>query len=183
MKRRIAYFFLFATASLLFLGCSDDDPTGPQDEGSFTVSISGDISSSISGLAIFGSATDPESGDDAFVLWFATDTDDIESGENLWFARYGTSRPGTGSYIIADVEDFDGEDWNPEDFYSLYWGNDAVVWSQAGTLQISNSTDNRIIGSFEFSGIGISMQDGETIDVTVEGEFDAVGGNILFPDF
>ncbi len=70
-------FILLFTVAFLF-GCDDDDgPTGPEGEGSFTVTISGDISRQFSGSAVF--ATNKEQGEEGFALALAAGDDSDET--------------------------------------------------------------------------------------------------------
>lgn len=176
--------FSLLFAIFIFFGCNDnDDPAGPVDEGTFSVTVTGDVSFSFSGTAVFGSGTDPETGEQGFILWLTTDTQEMESGESLWLARIGGTRPGTGTFVISNVEEFDDENWNTDHFYAAVMSANTFLGSESGTMQVTSSSTNRFTGSFEFTASGHSFQDGSEITATVEGNFDAIGGTIFFPGF
>ncbi len=173
-------------AAFFFVGCSDDDdgPTGPDGQGTFSVTISGDMSKSFSGTAIFGSGTDPETGESGFALILQTDMDNEQAGDIIWIVRIGATRPGTGQMPIANFDDIDDDDFNPQVLYGMYAGENAWAWSTSGTMSITTSSSNQFAGSFEFSADGFTMNDPDSEKtVTIGGEFNAVGGDIFWPGF
>ncbi len=179
MNRNLIYFLIVVISTILFIGCSDDDdPMGPGNQGSFSISISGAISKNITGFAWFwGGTVEGESG---FVLWLSTD-DDMDmgnTGESLWFAREGTARPGTGSHIIGNYDESYEEGWNPQHFFAWYSDDTHYFWSNSGSMNVTTSSSNRFAGNFQFSAIGYTSNDWENeVEVTISGEFDAVGGD------
>jgi len=176
---------LMLTAIFFFVGCGDDDgPTGPDNGGSFSATISGDFNKSISGTAIFGSGSDPETGEQGFALMLSTDGENMQSADRLWLVRIGATRPGTGQMPIGNVEDLDEDEYDPQVIYAFYSGEESIWSSVSGILSVNTSSSNQFAGSFEFSATGFTFADtDEEQNVTIEGEFNAVGGDIFFPGF
>jgi hypothetical protein len=181
MKQYLLYGLFVIVTAVLMIGCGkDDSPSGPEDGGSFTVTISGDISRQFSGFAWFWSGT--AEGQQGFVLWFLTDDENTETGDMLWFAREGTTRPGTGTLVIGDFDDVDENGWNPEHVFSWYSGDNVTMWSVSGSMSVTASSANRFAGSFQYTAVGYTHDDSENEKtVTISGNFDAIGA--LFPGF
>jgi len=179
MKRTLLFFLIVVISTALFIGCSDDDdPVGPGNEGSFSISISGAVSKNITGFAWFWGGT--VGGQSGFVLWLSSDDDmDMDnSGESLWFSREGTAQPGTGAQVISHYYDSYEEGWNPQHFFAWYSDDNLTFWSKSGQMNISTSSNNRFAGNFEFTASGYTSNDWENeVEVTISGQFDAVGGD------
>jgi hypothetical protein len=166
---------LFVIFGLFFFwGCGDDEPTGPGLDGTFTATISGDMSKSFSGNAWFWSGV--VEGETGFVLWLFSDSDNQDMDEAIWFAREGTTRPGTGQYVISNYQTWGDDNWNPQHFTAWFSQQGTQAWSVAGSLTITTSASNRFAGSFQFQATGYTSQNVENeISLTISGEFDAVG--------
>lgn len=168
--------FVLLMGVFVFFGCGDDDPTGPGDDGMFTATISGDINKSLSGNAWFWSGV--IEGESGFVLWLFSEIDNEDIDDAIWFSREGTTRPGTGQYVISNYENWGEEGWNPQHFMAWYTGDETIVWSVSGSITLTTSTSNRVAGNFQFQASGMSSQNqGDQISVTISGEFDAIGTN------
>jgi len=185
------YYFMqgtiFLLAATLFIGCEDDDdPTGPPtDEGSYSFTISGDIDASFSGEAWFSAYEDPETGDSGFVIWFFTDDEEAETGDNLWFVHGGEALPPENEYPIGSFDDLEDDELNPNYFYGVFAGYqnaNAFLGSEDGTLTVTTSTGNLYEGTFSMTAEGVSFDTGDDIAVTIEGEFSAISGPIVIPD-
>ncbi len=182
MKRYLVHSITFLIIAVLMTGCGDGDPTGPENEGSFSVSITGDINKNITGSAWFWSGT--VEGEEGFVIWLSSELQNNETGESLWFAREGATRPGSGTYVIGNFDSVDEDEWNPQHFFAWYVGTGTYIWSESGSITVTVSSSNRFAGSFQYTGVGYSSQDWESeLEVTISGDFDAVGGDFQFPDF
>jgi hypothetical protein len=159
-------FILFFTIAFFF-GC-DDDSTGPGDEGSFTVKITGDVNREFSGSAVFAITTQPEEG---FSLVLMSGD---EVGESALMVSFliGTSSPGKGTHPI-------GENASNTTFTSWYNSSEHKEFfdSESGSMTVTTSTDKRFAGSFQYTATGWTGDDYETDkEVTISGNFDAVGG-------
>lgn len=188
MKKKSLTLALLLALPLTLAACGDDDETtGPGDvvEGTFSASLSGDLDESLDGVAFFGESTDPATGETAWVLWLST-TESETTGRTLYFARYD-DRPGTGTYSLANVETDDFQTGASGEVGSFYLDTAsdgaAVFGSTGGSLVITESEGDRMEGTFTVQATG-SIWDGSTTrdgDVTITGEFTAVGGTTYFP--
>lgn len=166
-------------ATFAFIGACDG--TGPED-GSFTVSITGDTSLSFEGKALFGVST---TGDrDHWMLFFnrgvfgGLDFDAVAIGRN------DSANPiGVGVHTIEDAtrDTADGEDI--EAVYTLRRSSDGSIASYGsvlGTLTISSATADRIEGEFSFSAEFVLAVAGfaNVRNLTITGFFTAVPGYI-----
>jgi hypothetical protein len=183
MRQTIIHGFIIFTLAFLFMACgSDDDPTGPGSDGSFSVTITGGLNAEFTGFAWFWSGA--FQGEQGFMLWFATDEDEEEATHTIWFAREGTGRPGTGSVVIGNYDDVDSEEWNPNNIFAWYSGSNAYFWSVSGSMNVSTSSDSRFAGSFQLTASGFVNNDWENEqEVTISGTFDAIGGNVPITGF
>jgi hypothetical protein len=183
MKQTIIHGFIIFALAFLFMACgSDDDPTGPGSDGSFSVTITGDVNAEFTGFSWFWSGAYEE--EQAFWLWFASEEDEEEASHTLWFAREGGTRPGTGSVVIGNYENVDEEGWNPNHLFAWYNSSNGYFRSVSGTMNVSTSTDNRFAGSFQLTATGFTNNDWENEQqVTISGTFDAIGGNIPLTGF
>jgi hypothetical protein len=171
---------LATLAALVLAGC--DSTTGPDvDAGEFTVEVTGDLDSSVSGSAVHGGGEDSE-GADIWVISL-TGVDGTGEGISISFFRYGT-RPGTGDFALEDVTETDilgSGQWGAfitamEDGSAIFIG-----FSTGGTVEITSSSAERLAGTFEFDAVGFDPDLPETeIMVSASGSFDAETGVILF---
>ncbi len=186
MKHYSIHCLVVLAMLFFFTGCNGDDngPTEPEVEGSFSLSLSGDIEDTLTGDAIFGSGEDPETGEGGFVLIFRTEIDETQAGPMKWFLRVGATRPGTGEYPIGNAEELMEDNWDPEVLYSLLLADQTFLSSDSGVLDVNTSSSNLFAGSFEYTASAPSPDDPEEqINVTIDGWFEAVGGDIDWPEF
>lgn len=154
------------------VSCGGDDTTGPG-SGSFTATVSGDVSASLSGNAVFGVGLSIGS-DTGWSIWllegsFFSDYDFIR------IDRSSSTAPGVGTFTIIG-----GSGVGPDDFVAAYEnaveeGNDISITgytSVSGSLTITSATADRVEGSFSFTGSG----PGPGRTVTVQGSFSARPG-------
>lgn len=169
--------------SLAACDSNDDDdnggPGGGGNLGSYSATLGGDLSGSISGNAFFSVVDDEDvPGGRAFVLvlFDGPVSEAGTSGRLLGFVRMG-DRPGTGQYPIAAE---DPETSNAVIASYLDFRNEAagVFFSgESGTFTVTTSSSNRVAGSFTFTGSGFDMsnpQDSQEINGSISGTFDAV---------
>ena len=164
MYRRITMLMLLALAA----GCGDDDPSSPLPlpESSFELEITGAVTESASGNALFGSDTDPE-GNPLFALVLGDDT----TRHTITAGIPGTSRPGTGTFEITAPEA--GE--NGWTLVHIISDGDELLGlfvAESGTLTITESTADVLRGTLEFQATGFLGEDSDSMSVA--GSFTAV---------
>lgn len=172
MLRRISPLLLCLVFAFTFVACDsgDDDDGGnggPGSIGSSNVTVSGAFSDSFSGSAAFGVAEDGSSFSLA-IFEGGFPTTGAFGGAVIGIGRDG-GRPGEGTYPL---------DASSSGFGAGYASDIGVttggtfVGNETGTLTITSSSSDRIVGSFTFTGPGSSLS-GPLGDATVEGSFSA----------
>lgn len=188
------YTFILLLGAALIVSLAACDSNGGGDGGeetpnaSFSLSISGDgVNQSLDGFAYFGEAEDPETGEEAFVI-FLSEEENINQQGTYSYAIIGrsSSRPGDGPYDFADLDSDDDipnsafVGWvaivSGEQITDIYFSN------SGGSLDITSSSSSRVEGSFSIDATGFSISDPEEeVDVTIEGSFDARSNNVFLP--
>lgn len=177
---------------LAIAGCGDDtaDPLGPGDQGfqgNYTATISGSATASVSGTAIFAKGTDPESGQQAWIVYLPTDPNQpLTGGNNVLFV--GLGEPESRAYTLEDIH-ANGEefpDGGAAGAVFLFDGQSisGAFNSTGGTLTFSSVSDTRVDGTFSFSAEGFTFDSGNQPQegtVNVSGSFQAEGGTFLNP--
>jgi hypothetical protein len=170
---------------------SNDDDNGEAPPQTISMSIGG---SEVELNAFFASGTDPETGEDAFLIYLTEASDlsggtGFQSGDAFGVIGRSSSRPGTGTYSIADVTLENSNELLRDQFAFVYFEgigtqNQRFVLSNGGDLEITTSSSSRVAGSFEIDGASITF--GNTgfteEDVTIEGSFDASNAPFFIPD-
>jgi len=192
LSARLAYLGVAIALSLAVAACGDDEPglLGPGDqtfEGTYTATISGAATQTVSGTAIFAKGTDPESGQQGWIVYLPTDVQNpLVAGNNVLFV--GLGEPESRAYTLEDIHS------GPEEFPNggaagmvlLYDGQNftGAFNSTGGTLTVTSVSDTRMDGSFNFTAEGFTFdgtnqpQEGT---VNVQGTFQAEGGTFLNP--
>lgn len=162
-KYIITCILLLAVA--FFFGC-DDDLNGPEGEGSFTVTITGDISREFSGTAIF--ATNRDEDEEGFILMLTSDEEEV--ARIILFELEVNTIPGKGTHPIDNYPD-------ETTFYAWYGAieHHEVFDSESGSMTVITSSDKRFDGSFQYNAVGWAEGDFETErKVNIKGNFEAV---------
>lgn len=176
-------FKLFSNGLLIlslffFAGCDSGSNDEPEDIiGSFNVTISGAVNQTLQGNgASFGAATDPQTGITGFGLTIGTATS-ATSATSLSFVRRA-DRPDKGSYTLVNFTvGTDLDNVGPDIFIgTLSLGGTGVYLSKGGTFTVTQSSNDRIEGSFDFTAM--SAIPGSTEEVTITGTFNAVGADL-----
>jgi hypothetical protein len=145
------------------LGCFQDT-TGMDGGGSFTATVTGDITANFQGVALF--ATEPGF---AFAL-VLTSPDNTHA---VAFARNQSSRPAVGQHGIVATEEAAEAAFLAN--YARQNEPQAHFVSTGGTMQITSSGTRRLVGTFTFDAVGVRPSDPETeLRITVSGTFDAL---------
>jgi hypothetical protein len=161
---------------LFAIGCSSDDPAGPEHgTGVFSAVVTGAIAHSFSGGAVFFDEMDPETSLQSFILWLGSENnEDTEDSDLIVISREG-GRPATGAYSMNVAN---------ADLFGYYFAaigdeNEVEFTAVSGAVNVTASSVNRFAGDFNFVGQGIHWETQEQISVTVQGEFDAISGNFF----
>ena len=170
-------------------GGDDDGLTGPGDiafEANYTATVSGAVTQTIAGTAIFGTGTDPESGEQAWIVYLVTDPNSpLSAGSSVFF--FGLGAPDIRSYTLEDFSQTGDvfPDGGVAAFVLVYDGQtlDGIFNSTGGSLTVSSLSETRMDGTFSFSATGTAFVGGTPADgsVTVQGSFEARGGSFLVP--
>lgn len=171
-------------AVTMIVGCDSD--SGGDDGGSnlqpgtFQVEIAGGSGGSFSGNAVFGTATDPQSGS-YFALILTSNVSAGTTGQITYIASRG-GLPATGSYSFGDAES-DLDELPQGTFVALVLDGGAPNWSRTGSLQIESSSSSNVAGSFQFEAVGIEFSEEGEEEVTkqVSGSFNAVSSTVVIP--
>lgn len=177
MTLRSALRASFLLPLLLLTACDsgDDDDNGPgtgNQLGSGTAVVTGDIDAEFSGSAVFTVVTDDTL--QTFLLVIANgNPTQVNPTELVTFGRAG-GRPAVGTYAF-DYEE--GEDVTMIAGYikSNASGEESVtLGGLSGELVITESSNSRVKGTYEFSGVVVSDDGEEAGEATASGSFDAV---------
>jgi hypothetical protein len=167
--------------------CGSDDPTDIGNlEGSYTATVSGAVNQSLSGVAIFGSGTDPESSEQAWITYLTTDAQTgLAGGQSISF--FGLGAPQARTYILQDLQQ-SGEfpDGEAVGMVILYTGQtlSGLFYSTAGALTVTSVSADQMNGTFTFTAEGLTFPPGgQPVQdiISVTGTFQASGGQFLVP--
>jgi len=172
-------------------GDNGNGDTG-NDQGQVSFSITGEgVDESFTGNAFFATGEDPESGEEAFVVYsFAGDEFTPEEGGTYAILGRSSSRPSTGSYSFANLENNNNPDVLRDQFTLMIsmgrQNGDQVsetYFSSSGGLEITASSSDRIAGEFDLTGQGFTFDGNQPqeVEVSISGSFDAPGGEYFSP--
>jgi hypothetical protein len=158
----------------LVLACSESS-TAPPVEGSFSGSVTGDLQLTLSGTAIFGTAS--VGGNDGFVIAFQRGSVSSFDLDLILLGRFNAQRPGVGTYNIVESgcsncsdDDFDGG-------YVLQRpdGTSNIFISEAGQLTVTKSTADTVAGNCSFTAHDLTDASSQ---ITITASFTAVAGEV-----
>jgi hypothetical protein len=180
-RNRIAAGSIFL---LLGLAACSDDGTGPDDnneQGTFSATLSGPQSASISGFAWqSGSIVDPSTNEQAWVLFLGTES---VGGSFIYVLRRG-NRPGTGSYSFVDLQGSGNLQDDQFGAVANVTGSGGMAFtgfSTGGTFTISSSSDQRVQGTFSIQLSGFDPATQQEVTATMSGSFNAIANTFAFP--
>lgn len=169
--------------------CSGDDTTtgsggGGGANGSFTATVTGGVTGSFSGDAIQAETPlDPNTGQQGWVLLLGS----ASGAANTVFIVRASSRPGTGSYSLVDLNVSGGltnNQWGGLIFMGAGTSLAFVGISVSGSITITSSSADRVDGTFDFQVTGSDPSNPQQqVTATVTGSFSAVGSAVNFPGF
>ena len=164
-------------AALLLAACGGSDaPTGPGDgvgaEGSFTGTVSGALSKSVTGDAVFGTSTS----EGGFALVLGNETDGFIFGREL----VGTLA--VGSYAVYNFDDETTDEVPPTALAGVFGltvgSSEYICGTSGGTVTISSSTGTRLKGSVNVTATCYDAVTAAEKAITLTGQFDSVGGTV-----
>ncbi len=158
----------------LVLACGDNG-TGPEVEGSFSATITGDLQRTLSGTAVFGVTT--VQGVEGFALAFERGSAATFDVDLILLGRFNTQRPSVGTYDIVESGcDTCGEDDFDGGYVFQYpTGSSGIFVSDAGQLTITKSTADTVAGTCSFSAHDLTDA---SSTITLSASFTAVTGEI-----
>ena len=158
MRSVVAPVVAIASLALLTACGGGDNPVKPELKSQFTASVSGSVNKSMNGDAAF--VVTPT------IVTIAL----VNSGSDGSFIQLSrTGLPGVGTYAIK------GDKAQGGDFVALFGGGGANNFvATSGSITITESTADRISGTFSFTGTGVISA---AATVTISGKFDAKRGS------
>lgn len=170
--------FSIATLFTFLLVACGDSSTGPDSgEASFEITLSGDVSKTFTGEAVWESGTNRQ-GVSGFGVVAANPAGGLQS---LGLLRDGT-RPSSGQFNIAE---HDGDVASGDFIFVVSYENDAgnqvVLGSRSGTVNIQDSNSSEVSGSFEAQVVGFSAGQPDSIQATADGTFNAISATEFNP--
>jgi hypothetical protein len=133
---------------------SGNDNDDVNTAGSYTASVTGAVTRNIQGPAVFTSRPG-----DLGAVGLGT-----PGGNMILISRYGSGRPGTGTYAITDGAN---NGWHASYHSDTH---PAAFFSGEGQLKITSSTPTRVQGSFSFTAFQWADP---AVQVTLTGTFNA----------
>lgn len=168
--------WMVLAAAVLAAACGGDGDggTGPGNgTPGFSANVTGDLQTSFSGDAAYGTVVDPDLG-----TTFAVEMseDDLTGGGVIQLIRVGNSTPAPGTYPIIDGMNgtpTDG-DWVAVAFDTDQGELTAIFVGTGGQVKVTSVKNGIAKGTFSFDAEGGLMSDPETtLTVKVSGQFTA----------
>ena len=153
---------------LILSACTKDDPLMNDTEGTYSLEVTGDVSESWDGSAIFLQATQNtgDSGQDGTVLTITLSKDE-DNAVIIQLIKMETKTFGKGTYQF--IEDPQEDDVAMFVTMSLLGSSSAYI-SISGSVEITGSSDTMIEGKFD-----VDLTNFTESNVTVSGTFKARG--------
>jgi hypothetical protein len=174
---------LLAAVGLVAPACGGDDTTGPNGNGSgipgtFQASVTGDLTLSFSGGAVFGTLSDGGTTD--FAIGMVHGVLGQENSDAIYIGRDNNAAPGTGTYPIhpGNCGTCTADDFSGAYVYQATAAQLGAFVSDTGEFTITSASADTLRGTFDFSaslflGVGITAD-----SVRLEGSFTAVAGQV-----
>lgn len=173
MQRRIWLVLTLAVAA----ACGETN--GPADEGSFSATITGDLSLTLSGTSVFGVTS--QGGRQGFVIAMDDKGATQFDRDVVVVGRFTTQRPDVGSYTLipGDCTTCSPDDFDAGYVYQRATGESAFFISQTGSMQITASSADEIVGSVTIQAVVLSGSGGSNAtNLTITAQFRSVPGQV-----
>jgi hypothetical protein len=152
----------------LFVGCSEDTVTEAV-LGSNSVTISGDYSKSFDAITLAGLGT--EDSTTVFTVLMRPKSADTYDEDIFSLIKLSDIIPPVGTYSIMDFNNVESGDG----FVSSYYVNDSTMYlMNAGTIEITESSSSKVVGSFDVSGVLFEYAVTTPKEVTIKGKFSTI---------
>jgi hypothetical protein len=161
--------------ALLFGGISAcGEGTGPAVQGSFSATLSGDRTGTLSGTAVFG--VESVGGSTGFVIGLERGSVASLDVDVILFGRFNTQRPTAGTYnvVVAGCQTCDPNDFDAGYVFQRPNGDSGFFGSESGTITVNTSTADTVAGSSTFTVTELGQGGGT---VTIQLSFTAVPGD------
>jgi hypothetical protein len=175
--RNVQRYAVLAAVALLVAACGDDKKsgTGPGGSvnGSFTATLSGDITGPLSGIA--GHAAVSSGEDQGFIMAFEDTPSNGTATASILIGRENPALPATGQITFKSAEDdvIGANDYVMLAVVTDAQGTDWLCSSTGGGMNVSSSSAARIRGSINVTAMCIEPGSDETKDITIAGNFDS----------
>jgi hypothetical protein len=174
---------LLVAVGLAAPACGDDDPAGPNGNesgipGTFQASVTGDLTLSLSGGAVFGTLT--EGGSSAFAIALVRGVLGQDNSDVAYIGRDNTAAPAAGSYPIhsATCGSCTADDFTGAYLHQVSLAEIGAFVSDTGAFTITSASADTLRGTFDFSA-SLAIGIGVTADsVRLQGSFTAVAGQV-----
>ena len=170
-------------SAVALVACSSDDPMDPVigiPAGTFTATVTGDVTASFSGAAVQGEAAGPLD----WQGWLLV-LGDSTSGNNAVFVSYLGARPPNGTYQLIDIAGTAVWDEDGEWIGALVLGGGTnfsyIGATGSGTVTITSSSADLVEGTYDFQVTDGGFLGNPPMLATVTGSFSAVGGAVEIP--
>lgn len=183
---------LLALAGLAILvtacGGGDDnktptEPGGENDNSSYTASISGGYTKSLSGKSAF--ASDNSQNEVGFALALGTE-DGNGNAIIIWRKESGVLA--TGQHTFANYAEIENDADIPANqlasvlVFEMSQESAVLCAVTGGTLNVTSSSANRLKGSINMQASCADLTSETEKTITVTGNFDAIGGTVTIPN-
>jgi hypothetical protein len=168
---------LLAIAALAFgvTACGSDGPTGNNGNGgngTFNGNISGAITKSVTGEAVFGTSAV----NDGFGLFLGNEND------GFIFGREIAGILSVGSHTVYDLVEGDEAEAPATALLGVigitHNGADYICMPDGGTVTITTSSSSRLAGNLNVTAECITTGSTAPLAITITGSFNAVGGDL-----
>lgn len=179
-------FALIASCALVGLACDNlltDLIEGP---GTFTATVTGDVTSEFSGRAVFGDVELSGGGTAFAVALISSDTVDGEPSDLIVFLDEGERDIGEGTNALLEYRAWSDttEFGTLRPPFAIYVNPNEpdvglTAYSEGGEIELSEASTDRFAGSFDFPAqmLLITSTSTDTIAVQATGSFDAIPGD------
>jgi hypothetical protein len=165
-----------AALALSVVACGSDGPTGNDGGnngvGSFSGQITGALTKSITGQAVFGTSAV----NDGFGLVLGNEDDGIILGREL------AGLLAVGVHDVFDLANGEEEDAPAADLIGVIGltinGADHICAASGGTVTVTSSSATRMAGSLNITAECVTTGSQAPKAITITGNFSAVGGSV-----